>query len=68
MAASLSYRELRKLLEEAGCILVRQAKGSHEIWRSPHNPKPFPVPTTLKAEGTLRAIPKAAGIRHPKDR
>jgi hypothetical protein len=26
---------LRDLLRAAGCVLVRQGKGSHEIWHSP---------------------------------
>jgi hypothetical protein len=28
-------RPLRDLLRAAGCTLVRQGKGSHEIWHSP---------------------------------
>jgi hypothetical protein len=28
-------RELRELLLAAGCHLVRQGKGDHEIWFSP---------------------------------
>ncbi|HKI14827.1 MAG TPA: type II toxin-antitoxin system HicA family toxin, partial [Roseiarcus sp.] len=28
-------RPLRELLAKAGCVLVRQGRGSHEIWRSP---------------------------------
>ena len=28
-------RPLRDLLRAAGCVLVRQGKGSHEIWHSP---------------------------------
>ena len=30
------YAELKKLLEENGCSVIRQGKGSHEIWYSPH--------------------------------
>jgi predicted RNA binding protein YcfA (HicA-like mRNA interferase family) len=29
------YPELARLLREAGCVFIRQAKGSHEIWFSP---------------------------------
>jgi len=28
-------RALRDLLRAAGCTLVRQGRGSHEIWQSP---------------------------------
>src|ERR1700686_139772 len=28
-------RELRELLRTAGCTMVRQGRGSHEIWHSP---------------------------------
>jgi predicted RNA binding protein YcfA (HicA-like mRNA interferase family) len=29
------YAQLRSLLLANGCVLVRQGKGSHEIWRNP---------------------------------
>ncbi len=61
--ASLTYRELRKLLEEHGCRYVREARhGGHEIWHCPGQ-RPFSVPKNLKGEGTLRKILKDAGIR-----
>lgn len=61
--ASLSYRELRRLLEARGCRYVRDARGGgHEIWHCP-GCRPFSVPKTLKGEGTLRKILKDAGIR-----
>ena len=28
-------RQLRELLKVAGCYLVRQGRGSHDIWHSP---------------------------------
>jgi hypothetical protein len=28
-------QELRRLLRDVGCELVRQGRGDHEIWRSP---------------------------------
>ncbi|MCR9255671.1 MAG: type II toxin-antitoxin system HicA family toxin [Alphaproteobacteria bacterium] len=57
--ASLSYRELAKLLRQHGCEIVRQ--GKHEIWRTSTG-KHFPVPNPIKGEGTLRKILKTAGI------
>jgi predicted RNA binding protein YcfA (HicA-like mRNA interferase family) len=60
--ASLSTRELRKLLEEHGCRKLRDAGSAHELWVSPRNPRPFSVPKNLKGEGTLKKILKDAGI------
>jgi hypothetical protein len=37
-------RPLRALLREAGCTLVRQGRGSHEIWHSPITKRNFAVP------------------------
>jgi len=44
-------KPLRDLLRAAGCLLVRQGKGSHEIWHSP----------ITKRNGILRlaGLPKA---------
>ena len=56
------YRPLRRILEEHGCRLIRQGKGSHEIWESPITGKRFSVPTTIKAKPTARAILRQAGI------
>jgi predicted RNA binding protein YcfA (HicA-like mRNA interferase family) len=60
--ASMSYRELRRLLEKQGCRYVRDARhGGHEIWHCP-GCKPLSVPKNPKGEGTLLSILKAAGI------
>ena len=40
------YPELVRLLKKAGCKLVRQGKGSHEIWYSPVSYRNFSVPRT----------------------
>jgi len=61
--ARLTYKELIKILKKEGCVFVRQAKGSHEIWHSPITNKNFTVPTTLKGEGTLRNILKSSGVQ-----
>jgi predicted RNA binding protein YcfA (HicA-like mRNA interferase family) len=58
----MTYRELARLLEEQGCEYVRDARGGgHEMWRCP-NGSYFSVPKSLKGEGTLRTILRAAGI------
>ena len=61
----MTYAELTRKLRALGCVLKRQAKGSHEIW---HNPTvnrsavipnhPGDIPT-----GTLLAILKQLGIQ-----
>jgi predicted RNA binding protein YcfA (HicA-like mRNA interferase family) len=61
MAADLD-RELRELLEEAGCYYVRAGKGSHEIWHSPITNRRFPVPKGLSSRHTANDILKQAGL------
>jgi predicted RNA binding protein YcfA (HicA-like mRNA interferase family) len=55
-------RELRKLLRSAGCELVRQGKGSHEIWRSPITRVNFAVPIGIPSRHTANAILRQAGL------
>jgi predicted RNA binding protein YcfA (HicA-like mRNA interferase family) len=55
-------RELRELLRAAGCILVRQGKGSHEIWRSPVTGRNFAVPNGMTSRHTANAILRQAGL------
>jgi predicted RNA binding protein YcfA (HicA-like mRNA interferase family) len=61
MAGAL-YRELIRLLKEAGCTFVRQGKGSHEIWHSPITKRHFVVPFDVQKQPTVRAILRQAGI------
>jgi len=64
--ASMSYSELVRLLREAGCTYVREArKGGHELWHNPVTNRKFSVPKRLKGEGTLHEILKAAGMKRP---
>nr|WP_245853343.1 type II toxin-antitoxin system HicA family toxin [Pasteurella oralis] len=44
--------------------MVRQGKGSHQIWESPITGKRFPVPHPKQhlPIGTLRSIKKSAGL------
>jgi predicted RNA binding protein YcfA (HicA-like mRNA interferase family) len=55
-------RALRELLHAAGCFLVRQGKGSHEIWHSPITKRNFPVPTGIASRHTANAILRQAGL------
>ena len=45
-------RPLRDLLRAAGCTLVRQGKGSHEVWYSPITKRNFPVPIGIPSRHT----------------
>jgi hypothetical protein len=55
-------RALRDLLRAAGCMLVRQGKGSHEIWHSPITKRNFPVPVGIASRHTANAILRQAGL------
>lgn len=60
----MTSKDLIKLLEQSGCVLVRQGKGSHHIYYSPLTQKKFPVPHPKGSIpiGTLKSIKKMAGI------
>ena len=45
-------RAVRKILIEAGCRFLRQGRGYHEIWISPHANKPFTVPVSIASRHT----------------
>lgn len=55
-------RPLRKLLREAGCLLIRQGRGSHEIWRNPKTGLNFAVPIGIPSRHTANAILRQAGL------
>ncbi|WP_427026076.1 type II toxin-antitoxin system HicA family toxin [Aureimonas ureilytica] len=46
----------------AGCYLLRQGKGSHEIWHSPVTNHSFPVQVGVASRHTANAILKQAGL------
>ncbi len=56
------YPALVRLLEEAGREFVRQAKGSHEIWRSPITKRQFTVPRNTVMVHTANGILRDAGL------
>jgi len=55
-------RALRELLRAAECTLVRQGKGSHEIWHSPITKINFAVPVGIPSRHTANAILRQAGL------
>jgi len=56
------YHELTKLLLTHGCYLLRQAKGSHEIWYSPANGRNFTVSRSISSKHLANEILKQAGL------
>lgn len=55
-------RALRELLLSAGCIMVRQGRGSHVIWYSPITGRNFAVPIGIPSRHTANAILRQAGL------
>ena len=53
-------RRIRKLLKDAGFVLERQPRGSHEIWSNGRIA--VSVPAKLRKRHTANAILKEAGI------
>jgi predicted RNA binding protein YcfA (HicA-like mRNA interferase family) len=56
------YRDLVRILQANGCYLVRQGKGSHEIWCSPVNKQHITVPRSTKSRHTANDVLKKAGL------
>ncbi|WP_090592932.1 type II toxin-antitoxin system HicA family toxin [Pelagibacterium luteolum] len=54
--------ELKRILKAAGCYLVRQGRGDHEIWFSPVNGRHFTVDGAIKSRHTANAALKQAGL------
>ena len=61
----MTYGELTRKLRRLGCVFVRQAKGSHEIWANDRTGATSPIPRhgnrDLK-QGTLLRIIRNLGI------
>jgi hypothetical protein len=55
-------KPLRDRLLEAGCHMVRQGKGSHQIWHSPITGRHFAVPIGIPSRHTANAILRQAGL------
>ena len=56
------YPELIRLLRADGCELLRQGKGSHELWRSPRTGRRLVVPKDTINRHTANGILKDAGL------
>lgn len=56
--------DVKRVLKAGGCEFVRQGKGDHEIWFSPHTGVHFPVDQKILSRHTANAIMKQAGIAH----
>jgi len=54
--------KLRELLRQNGCEFVRQGKGDHEVWYSPHTQRRFPVDQKIKSRHTANGVLKQAGL------
>ncbi|MDX2112523.1 MAG: type II toxin-antitoxin system HicA family toxin [Alphaproteobacteria bacterium] len=55
-------RDLKRLLEQAGCYKIRQGKGDHEIWYSPITKQPITVDNACPSRHTANAVLKQAGL------
>ncbi len=57
-------KDVRRLLVEHGCSLVRHGKGDHDIWQSPISNRRFVVDGKIKSRHLANAVLKQAGIDH----
>ena len=55
-------RELKIILTDAGCYLVRRGKGDHETWYSPINGRYFTVDAGLDYRHLANVVLKQAGL------
>jgi hypothetical protein len=55
-------RELRRLLQRAGCTFVRAGKGILQIWYSPITERRFPVPVGIVSRHTANSVLEQAGL------
>jgi hypothetical protein len=55
-------RELKKMLSDAGCYMVRSGKGDHEFWYSPINGQHFVVDSGLDYRHLANIVLKQAGL------
>lgn len=56
------YRDLVRILQAKGCYVVRDGKGSHQIWYSPISKRTFTVPRTTKSRHSANDVLKQAGL------
>ena len=53
---------VKALLNAAGCRLIRQGRGDHEIWESPINGRRFTVDGNILSKHTANGTLKDAGL------
>jgi len=56
------YKRLRRILEEAGCTLVRFGKGDHQVWYSPIVKKNVIVDGGVMSRHSANGVLKQAGL------
>ena len=56
------YRDLTRILRDAGFEFKRQGKGDHEIWWDPRTGVRLTVDRGIESRGTANAILKEAGL------
>jgi hypothetical protein len=56
---------LEEILLAAGCRLIRQGRGDHEVWESPINGRRFTVDGDIRSRHTANGTLKDAGL--PKE-
>lgn len=56
-------RAVIALLEANGCTVLRQGKGDHTIWVSPHAARPFPVDGRIMSRAVANIVLKQAGLK-----
>ena len=55
-------REVRAILLQHGCRLIRQGRGDHEVWESPLNGERFTVDGDIRSRHTANGTLKDAGL------
>lgn len=56
------YKDLVRILIEAGCTYLRPGKDDHEVWSSPVTGRTFSVDRGTKSRHTANGILKDAGL------
>ena len=57
------YRQVTRILKDAGCSFARQGRGDHEMWYSPITKSNFVVDRGMKSRHTANAALKQAGVK-----
>ena len=57
------YRDLRRMLLEAGRVFVRPGKEDHEIWFTPLADRTFSVDRSIRSRHKANAVLRDAGLK-----